>query len=84
MVKIIQVDSFSGLGGGQQVMFEIVKGLRDKFNFLIVAPPGIFLERYSRLGIRTHKLKAKNFVQIIERLRAVSYTHLTLPTICSV
>jgi len=69
MIKIIQIDSFSGLGGGQQILFEIVKGLRSEFNFLIIAPPGLFLEKYSQLGIRTYQLKEKNIIKIVKKLR---------------
>lgn len=69
MIKIIQIDSFSGLGGGQHILFEIVNGLRHEFDFLIAAPPGIFLEKYFRLGINIYELKERNCIKIIKELR---------------
>ena len=69
MIKIIQVDSFSGLGGGQKVMFEIIKGLRTEFDFLVAAPPGLFLEKYSKLGVKFHQLKRKNLFDTVKELR---------------
>lgn len=69
MIKIIQLDSSSNLGGGQKILFEIVKGLKDKFDFLIIAPSGLFLEKYSQIGIKIQRLKVKNFIKIVKVLR---------------
>lgn len=67
--KIIQIDSFSGLGGGQKVLFEIVKGLKSAFDFYIFVPPGLFLEKYSQLGVKVHRLREKKFIKIVKELR---------------
>jgi glycosyltransferase involved in cell wall biosynthesis len=71
MIKIIQVASFSGLGGGERVMFDITEALRDDFQFVIVAPPGIFLRKLSELGIRTRELKSKKPIKIIREIRKI-------------
>ena len=71
MNKIIQIDSYSGLGGGQRIMFEIINGLKNKFNFVIVSPGGIFLKKYSELNFRVKELKEKNFLKIISEIKKI-------------
>lgn len=69
MIKIFQVNSYSGLGGGQRVMFDIVQGLKDKFEFIIIAPSGPFLKKYSQIGWKVEELTALNPFQVIKQVR---------------
>lgn len=71
MIKIIQVDSCSELGGGQIVMFNIVEELKNKFQFIIIAPPGKFLEKYQKLNLKIYPLLLKNLLKNILRIRQV-------------
>ncbi len=50
-------------------MFDIVRGLKDKFNFKVIIPPGIFLKKYSDIGIGREELKQLSPIKIIKQLR---------------
>ncbi|MFH1677736.1 MAG: glycosyltransferase family 4 protein [Patescibacteria group bacterium] len=69
MIKITQLNSHSGIGGGERVMFDIVKGLKYNFKFSIMAPSGVFLEKYSQLEIEIEKLKKQNFIKNIFQIK---------------
>lgn len=70
MKKIIQLNSSSILGGGQRVMFDIVDGLEKYFDFIIVAPAGLFLDKYQEKNISTIELKKRNLL-IIKEIRKI-------------
>ncbi|RLC37349.1 MAG: hypothetical protein DRH33_05855 [Candidatus Nealsonbacteria bacterium] len=71
MVKIIHFTSWKGLGGGATVVFDIVKGLRDKFNFLIITPLGVFLKEYSTMGIEVRELRKENLIKRIREIKKI-------------
>lgn len=71
MIKIIQLDSCSGLGGGQRITFEIVKALRAQFRFIIIVPFGRFLKRYSELGFLFQGLKKGSLLDTVKQVRKV-------------
>lgn len=56
MAAILEVDSSSGLGGGQRVMFDIVSGLSHDFVFLIASPRGVYSKKYENLGMHFFEL----------------------------
>jgi len=58
MVKVLQVNPYSGIGGGEAVMFSIVKSLKDKFEFIVATPEGFYFEKYKRLNVKIYKLSA--------------------------
>ncbi len=76
MIKVLQIDSYSGIGGGEVVMFSIVKGLRHKFKFIIAAPQGEFLHKYQALQLKTYPLPSKNFILSIKSLRHIFKTEM--------
>jgi glycosyltransferase involved in cell wall biosynthesis len=59
MKKIIELDTFSGLGGGPRVMYDVVSGLRSEFEFVIVAPKGYYLDKYIGMGLVIEELKGR-------------------------
>ena len=59
--KIIQINSSSDFGGGPQVMWEIVNGLKNLFSFVIIAPKGPFLEKYHQAGIKVYTLPIRSY-----------------------
>ena len=69
MIKILQLDSYSGIGGGQRIALSIVKRLKNSFDFIIVSPAGPFVENYSRLGIRIEKIDSKSLSGKIKEIR---------------
>ena len=70
MIKIMQLDSYSGFGGAERIMFEIVRTLRDEFEFVVMAPRGVFLDKLSQIGVETRILKNGNSVSAIKAVRA--------------
>lgn len=71
MIKIIQIDSSSGFGGGEMVMFDIIKGLKDKLQFTVVAPEGEFLEKYKQMNLQIYPLWQGVLLKNILRIRRV-------------
>lgn len=71
MIKIIQLDCYSGLGGGQRIMFELVNSLRTQFRFIIVAPIGTFLKKYSQLGFLFKGLKKASLLDTTKQVRKI-------------
>jgi len=69
MIKIFQINSYSGLGGGERIMFDIVQVLKDKFEFIIIAPSGPFLKKYSQTGWKVKELTTLNPFQVIKQVR---------------
>jgi glycosyltransferase involved in cell wall biosynthesis len=61
MIKILKIDTYSGIGGGEAVMFYIVNSLKRKFHFVVAIPQGFYFDNYKRLNIRTYELKASFF-----------------------
>jgi len=70
-IKILQINSSSDIGGGPQVMWDIVEGLKNELDFLILGPKGKFLEKYHGAGLESRELKNKIFFKLIEELRKV-------------
>jgi len=64
--KIFQISSNTELGGGPQVMWDIVEGLKDDYCFGVIAPPGFFLERYKSNGIEIVSLKGNFFEKFFQ------------------
>jgi glycosyltransferase involved in cell wall biosynthesis len=69
MKKIIELDTFSGLGGGPRVMYDIVEGLRSEYEFVIVAPKGHYLDKYREMGLAINELKGR--VPVFEIRKAI-------------
>jgi len=67
MEKIIQINSSSDLGGGPQVMWDIVDGLKDRFEFFILAPKGAFFDRYTNKDV----LKGSFFKKVFKIRRVI-------------
>lgn len=67
MRNILVIDSWSGLGGGQRVAFDLASGLRSKQTFVYMAPIGPYFEFYQKEGIMTREIRAKSlFCTILE------------------
>ncbi len=71
MPKILQLNSYSGIGGGERIMFDITEGLREDFKFTVVTPKGVFLSEYSKLGIETKEIPKSNLFKLIKELRRI-------------
>lgn len=69
MIKIIHILFSSNIGGGEKITFEIINRLKNKFNFKIIAPLGVFFEKYLQLGIESQLLKRGNIFRIINKIR---------------
>lgn len=69
MTKIFQIDSHSGYGGGQKILFDIIDGLKNKFKFTVVAPAGVFLRKHSQAGSEVRELGDSNSLKIIKTIR---------------
>jgi len=69
MIKILQIASFSGFGGGERVMFDIVESLKDDFEFIVFAPKGVFLEKLNKLGIKTKEFKKQDSIGKIKEIK---------------
>jgi len=67
--KIIQINSSSDAGGGSQIMWDIVQGLANDFSFEVLAPEGIFINRYSELGIPIKIFSTGSLCSRIRRIR---------------
>jgi len=59
--KIIQINSSSDVGGGPQVMWDIIEGLKNFFQFVVITPKGPFLEKYQKAGIKTYPVSIRSF-----------------------
>jgi glycosyltransferase involved in cell wall biosynthesis len=68
MAGILEVDSSSGLGGGQRVMFDIVSGLSQEFVFLIASPRGVYSKKYEDLGLRFFELSDNWPIRALRRI----------------
>lgn len=68
-MKIVQISASSKIGGGEQILFSLVKNLSDRYEFLVVAPPGLLLEKISNQGVDTKSLRSNSFLGIIIELR---------------
>ena len=71
MTKIIQIDSYSGIGGGEMVMFNVVQDLKDEFDFVIAAPKGEFLEKYRQMNLRTYQLFRQSIFGNVLKIRKI-------------
>lgn len=71
MVKVLKVNPYSGIGGGEEVMFSIVQGLRNEFEFIIASPEGFYLEKYKRLNVKIYKLSSVLFKDISKVCRII-------------
>ena len=59
MKKIIELDTFSGLGGGPRVMYDVVEGLRNEFEVVIVAPKGHYYDKYKAMGLAVDEISGR-------------------------
>jgi glycosyltransferase involved in cell wall biosynthesis len=59
MAKILCLDSYSGIGGGQKVMFDIISGLKQDHTFVVASPLGIYSRKYMNIGLRYLELKSR-------------------------
>lgn len=75
MAKILILDSWSGLGGGQKVAFDIVNNLKSHFDFFYLAPRGPYFDFYQEGGIKTFELKKTNFISTFFRVRRFLKEH---------
>lgn len=71
LIKIIQINSSADFGGGSRVMYDIIEGLRHFFQFIVVIPPGHFLRKYSKERFKIEKLKSRNPIGVIKKLKAI-------------
>jgi len=70
-IKIIQFNSYSGIGGGEQILFDITKGLKNDFDFLVVAPSGLLLQRCCDIGIRTKIIEATGLLGRLKEIKKI-------------
>ena len=67
MIKILQINSYSGIGGGEMVMFNIIESLNNSFDFVIVAPKGEFLGKYREMNLKIYQIcRQSNFSNILK------------------
>ena len=69
MIKVFQINASSDAGGGPQVMWDIVQGLKNYFDFIILAPEGFFMEKYRRLGFQNIVLTRFKIFQIRRQIK---------------
>ncbi len=74
-MKIIQLNSSSILGGGQQIMFSIVDRLKTDFDFIVIAPPGAFLDKYREKNIFIEELGEVGLISIIKKIKRLIKKH---------
>jgi glycosyltransferase involved in cell wall biosynthesis len=71
MIKILQIGSSSGLGGGEVVMFNIIRGLKNEFQFFIAAPQGEFLTKYKEINLQIYPIWQQGLLKNVVKLRKI-------------
>ena len=66
--KILVVDSSAGIGGGQRIAFDICSSLRDRFEFIVTSPKGVYNEKYSAIKIKIRILSGVFPIKQIRRI----------------
>lgn len=65
MPKVLHVDSWGGIGGGQTVLAEIVAHASTDVTHIVVAPDGEMMHRYKKLGASIDIVSFGSFYQAI-------------------
>ncbi len=65
MIKILQVDLHSGIGGGEKIMFSLIKGMRQNINFVILTSGGFYFNKYNKLKTKTYRLPCSIFGKLL-------------------
>jgi len=69
--KILQINSSSDAGGGPQIMWDIIQGLKNDFSFEILSPDGLFLKHYQKIEIPTEVFDNVNIFKKIKKIREI-------------
>jgi glycosyltransferase involved in cell wall biosynthesis len=67
--KIIQVNASSEVGGGPQVMWNIISGTYEYFNFEVIADDGFFIDKYLTSGVKVDLFGSRNIIAKIRKIR---------------
>ncbi len=66
--KILVIDSSAGIGGGQRIAFDICSSLRERFNFIVASPAGIYNDKYSAIKLKTRILSRGFPIKQVRRI----------------
>jgi glycosyltransferase involved in cell wall biosynthesis len=59
-IKILEINSSSDSGGGPAVMFDIIQNLKGRFEFIVAAPLGPYMDKYRALGVNVYPLPIRS------------------------
>ena len=79
-IRILEINSSSDSGGGPAVMLDIIQSLKDRFDFIIVAPPGPYMDKYRALGIITYPVPVRSLNPLLIRRikQIINHEHIGL------
>lgn len=69
MVKVFQVLGSSDFGGGERIAFDLTKGLKARFQFVILAPPGFFERKYKQEKVEVKTLTRRGGLRNVLAVR---------------